>query len=76
MSKHDYTIIAEELASNGFVVVSIDFPHIGFVKYSNGVTLAPAAEFKMPPGMLAGPYEKVDEFFWQLQRLVIAMYNL
>ncbi len=63
MRKHDYTIISEDLASNGFVVVSIDMPHLGFVKYNNGLVVKPSKQFRLPPDMLAGPYEKVDSFY-------------
>ncbi|MGB5529017.1 MAG: hypothetical protein WBQ32_03530 [Ignavibacteriaceae bacterium] len=58
-----YTTIAEELASQGFMVASIDMPEIGYVIYQDGFTLYPSDEFKTPGGMMAGPYERVDEFF-------------
>lgn len=58
-----YTTIAEELASNGFIVASVDLPEIGYVLYQDGFILKPSAEFKTPRGMMAGPYEKVDAFF-------------
>ncbi len=58
-----YTTIAEELASQGFVVASVDMPEIGYVIYQDGFTLLPSDEFKTPSGMMAGPYERVDAFF-------------
>ena len=58
-----YSTIAEELASQGFVVVSVDMPEIGYVTYQDGFTLFPSDEFKTPNGMMAGPYERVDEFY-------------
>ena len=58
-----YTTIAEELASNGFIVASIDLPEIGFVLYQDGFVLKPSDEYKPPRGMMAGPYERVDAFF-------------
>ena len=58
-----YTTIAEELASHGFVVASIDMPEIGYVIYQDGFTLYPSNDFKTPNGMMAGPYELVDAFF-------------
>lgn len=58
-----YTSIAEELASYGFVVASIDMPEIGYVIYQDGFTLYPSDDFKTPSGMMAGPYERVDAFF-------------
>ena len=58
-----YTTIAEELASHGFVVASIDMPEIGYVIYQDGFTLYPSDDFKTPSGMMAGPYERVDAFF-------------
>jgi dienelactone hydrolase len=58
-----YTTISEELASQGFVVASVDMPEIGYVIYQDGFTLYPSDEFKTPRGMMAGPYERVDAFF-------------
>jgi dienelactone hydrolase len=58
-----YTTIAEELASQGFVVASIDMPEVGYVIFQDGFTLYPSDDFKTPGGMMAGPYELVDAFF-------------
>lgn len=58
-----YTTIAEELASNGFIVAAIDMPEIGYVIYNNGFVAKPSPKFQPPRGLMAGPYEKVDEFF-------------
>ena len=61
--RYMYTSIAEELASNGFIVASVDFPEIGYVLYQDGFILKPSKEFRMPKGMISGPYEKVDSFY-------------
>jgi len=61
--RYMYTTIAEELASNGFIVASVDFPEIGYVLYQDGFVLKPSKEFRMPKGMISGPYEKVDSFY-------------
>jgi hypothetical protein len=58
-----YTTIAEELASQGYVIASIDMPEIGFVIYQDGYILYPSDDFKTPSGMMAGPYDRVDAFF-------------
>jgi dienelactone hydrolase len=58
-----YTTIAEELASQGFVVASVDMPEIGYVIFQDGFTLYPSDDFKTPSGMMTGPYELVDAFF-------------
>ena len=63
MERFVYTTIAEDLASHGFVVAAVDLPEIGYVLYQDGLVLKPSNEFKTPNGMMAGPYEKVDEFF-------------
>jgi len=58
-----YTTIAEELASHGFTVASVDMPQIGYVLYQDGMIIKPSPEFKPPSGMMSGPYELVDKFF-------------
>ena len=58
-----YTTIAEELASQGFVVASVDMPEIGYVIYQDGYTIYPSQKFKTPKGMMSGPYKLVDTFF-------------
>lgn len=58
-----YTALAEELASHGYVVASIDMPEIGYVYYQDGFTLTPSTKYRAPRGLMAGPYEKVDEFY-------------
>ena len=58
-----YTTIAEELASQGFVVASVDMPEIGYVLYQDGMLIKPSSKFKPPGGMMGGPYELVDKFF-------------
>lgn len=58
-----YTTIAEELASHGFFVASVDMPEIGYVLYQDGMIVKPSSKFKPPRGMMGGPYELVDKFF-------------
>ncbi len=58
-----YTTLAEDLASHGFVVVSVDMPSIGYVIFGDGLIVKPDSGFRPPPGMMGGPYEKVDQFF-------------
>ena len=58
-----YTSIAESLASNGYVVASVGMPEIGFVIFSDGYTCKPNPGFRPSRELMAGPYEKVDEFF-------------
>ncbi len=60
-----YTTLAEDLASNGFVVASVDMPLIGYTLYGDGFVVKPSSAFQPPPGMMGGPYEKVDAFFEQ-----------
>jgi dienelactone hydrolase len=63
MTKHEYSIISEELASQGYIVASIDLPYIGTTKLLDGNLIKASQTFRLPPGMLGGPYEKVDSFF-------------
>ena len=58
-----YATLAEELASNGYIVAAVDMPEIGTVQYRDGSLIKPSTRFKPPQGMMAGPYEKVDAFF-------------
>ncbi|MBT8234878.1 MAG: hypothetical protein KJO04_01690 [Bacteroidia bacterium] len=58
-----YTTIAEELASHGYSVASVDMPEIGYTIYSDGFIIKPSKKFQPPRGMMGGPYEKVDQFF-------------
>lgn len=58
-----YTTLAEDLASHGFVVVSVDMPSIGYTIFGDGQIVKPDPSFSPPPGMMGGPYEKVDQFF-------------
>ena len=60
-----YTTIIEELASQGYFVASVDMPGIGYTSYHDGFIIKPSSAFSPPSGMMAGPYEKVDEFFEQ-----------
>lgn len=63
VERFGYTALAEELASHGYVVASIDMPEIGYVYYQDGFTLTPSNKYRAPRGLMAGPYEKVDEFY-------------
>jgi|CXWL01.1.fsa_nt_gi hypothetical protein len=63
MTKHEYSIAGEELASNGYIVASFDLPYIGTTKFLDGNLIKASQQFRLPPGMLGGPYEKVDSFF-------------
>ncbi|MTB50084.1 alpha/beta fold hydrolase [Lewinella sp. W8] len=58
-----YTVLAEELSSHGYVVVSVDMPGIGYTVYGDGLVIPPSKDFRPPRGMMGGPYEKVDSFF-------------
>lgn len=61
-SRMAYTILAEDLASRGYFVLSIDMPEIGYVKYENGHEIVPSDSYN-PGVLMRGPYEKVDSFF-------------
>lgn len=63
VERFGYTSLAEELASHGYVVVAIDMPLIGYVYYFDGYVLLPSSKYRTPRGLMAGPYEKVDEFY-------------
>lgn len=58
-----YSTIAADLASHGFVAAVIDMPGIGRVTLPDGFEIGPDPAFRPPPGLMAGPYERVDEFF-------------
>lgn len=58
-----YTTLIEDLASHGFIVASVDLPEIGYTIYQDGLVVKPSSEYQTPPGMMAGPYEKVDSFY-------------
>jgi alpha-beta hydrolase superfamily lysophospholipase len=63
VERFGYTSLAEELASQGYVVAAIDMPLIGYVYYPDGYVLLPSTKYRAPRGLMAGPYEKVDEFY-------------
>lgn len=63
VERFGYTALAEELASQGYIVASIDMPELGYVYYQDGFVFKPSDQFRTPRGLMAGPYEKVDEFF-------------
>lgn len=58
-----YSALAEDLASHGFKVASVNMPEIGYTIYKDALIIKPSPYFQTPPGMMAGPYEKVDSFF-------------
>ncbi|WP_445381664.1 alpha/beta hydrolase family protein [Robiginitalea sp. IMCC43444] len=58
-----YSTIAEDLASHGYIVAVVNMPQIGNVDYADGSRIEPSQQFQTPPGMMGGPYEKVDAFF-------------
>jgi dienelactone hydrolase len=63
MTKHEYSGISEELASHGYMVASIDLPYIGTTKLLDGNLIKSSQQFRLPPGMFEGPYERIDSFF-------------
>lgn len=63
VEKFAYSSLSEELASHGYVVVSIDMPEIGYVIYENGDIVKPNPSFRPPRELMMGDYAKVDEFF-------------
>lgn len=69
MTKHEYSVISEELASQGYIVASVDLPYIGTTKLIDGNLIKSSQQFRIPPGMLGGPYEKVDSFFTSVSSL-------
>jgi len=62
MPGYSYTHIAEELASHGYAVLSIDMPEIGNFTYPDGYHIKPSNAYS-PGTLMRGPYIKVDEFF-------------
>jgi len=62
VEKYGYTTIAEELASHGFSVISLDMPEIGYTIYQDGFIVKPNNAYS-PGDLMRGPYEKVDAFF-------------
>lgn len=63
VARHYYTSIAEDLASHGHLVVGIDSPHTGRVRYPDGREVMPDPDYRPSFELITGPYEKVDEFF-------------
>lgn len=41
MPRYFYTSVAEDLASHGYVVLAVDLPHLGFVRYPDGRVIPP-----------------------------------
>lgn len=58
-----YTAIAEDLASHGIAVLGLDLPLIGRVFMPDGRVIPASPLYRMPPGMISGPYADVDRFF-------------
>ena len=80
-NRYAYTSIAEELASRGFSVLSVDIPGIGHVEFPDGRTINPSDEHRPSLELITGPYERVDAFFEPavsigLQHLSIALDRL
>jgi dienelactone hydrolase len=63
VEKFAYTTLAMELASHGYVVVSVDMPEIGYVIYENGQIIKPNPAFRPSRELMMGDYAKVDSFF-------------
>jgi pimeloyl-ACP methyl ester carboxylesterase len=63
VEKFAYTTLAAELASHGYVVVSVDMPEIGYVIYKNGQIIKPNPAFRPSRDLMLGDYAKVDAFF-------------
>jgi dienelactone hydrolase len=63
VEKFAYTTLAAELASHGYVVVSVDMPEIGYVIYENGQIVKPNPAFRPSRELMMGDYAKVDSFF-------------
>jgi dienelactone hydrolase len=59
-TRHFYTSVAEDLASHGYVVLSVDSPHIVFTFFPDGRVITPT--YFPPPELFNGPYSRVDEF--------------
>jgi pimeloyl-ACP methyl ester carboxylesterase len=70
--RYAYTALAEALASDGFAVVGVDLPGPGRMRTPDGRHVTPSPRYRMPPGLLAGPYAAVDEFFDPAVRLAAA----
>ena len=69
VAKHEYSIMAEELASHGYIVASIDMPYLGDVRYLDGRVIPPHPQFRVPPAYFSGPYRRVDSFFVQASKI-------
>jgi dienelactone hydrolase len=63
VEKFGYTHLAEELASNGYFVLSIDMPEIGYVIYQDQTIIKPNSKYRPSRELMSGPYERVDSFF-------------
>jgi dienelactone hydrolase len=61
--RFSYTALAEDLASYGIAVLSLDLPGIGRTFFPDGREVRASSLYRLPPGMITGPYEAVDRFF-------------
>jgi hypothetical protein len=68
-SRHYYTTVAEDLASRGYAVLGIDAPHSAIVVSPDGRYIAPNPRYKPGAELMSGPYENVDEFFFEAAEL-------
>jgi dienelactone hydrolase len=60
LARQYYTSLAEDLASHGYVVLGMDFPHYNPIIYPDGRFIAPSL---FPPlALWAGGYDGVDRF--------------
>jgi hypothetical protein len=62
-NRYYYTSLAEDLASRGFAVFSLDIPEIGYVEFPDGRVIEPSEKYRPSFELITGPYEKVDAFF-------------
>ena len=58
-----YTMLAEDLASRGYVVAAVDVPAINVVAHADGDVRFADNALRPPRELFAGPYAGVDAFF-------------
>lgn len=63
LSRFFYTTIAEDLASHGYAVLSVDNPHFTHAAYPDGRVIQ--GTLLPPPDIRNGPYDPIDRF-WEL----------
>jgi dienelactone hydrolase len=59
MPRYFYTAVAEDLASHGYVVLGVDLPHLGLVRYPDGRVIPPIE----PSSEARGSYAAFDDFW-------------